>query len=114
MKRRTRQIPPALAVLAGGGVMAYDELDSDLHPLMMPTLLDLFANDETNPYHAQILFTTHQIDVLRLLQKSQVMIVEKDGLESQAWRLDELEDVSGDENRVARYMAGAYGGIPRL
>lgn len=103
-----------LAVLAEGGVMAYDELDSDLHPMMLPPLLDLFSNPETNPHNAQILFTTHQVDILRLLQKSQVMIVEKDELESQAWRLDELEGVRSDENRVARYMAGAYGGVPRL
>jgi hypothetical protein len=103
-----------LAVLEGGGCMVYDELDSDLHPMMLPALLELFDNPETNPRQAQILFTTHQIEVLRLLQKSQVMIVEKDELESQAWRLDELEDVRSDENRVARYMAGAYGGVPRL
>lgn len=103
-----------LGVLELGGVIAYDELDSDLHPMMLPALLDLFASPETNPHHAQILFTTHQAEVLRLLQKSQVMIVEKDGAESQAWRLDELEGVRTDENRVARYMAGAYGGIPRL
>jgi uncharacterized protein len=103
-----------LAVLAGGGVLAYDELDSDLHPMMLPPLLDLFSNPDTNPNLAQILFTTHQVDVLRLLQKSQVVIVEKDELESHAWRLDELEGVRSDENRVARYLAGAYGGIPRF
>jgi hypothetical protein len=103
-----------LAVLAAGGLMTYDELDSDLHPMMLPTLLELFANSDTNPERAQIIFTTHQIDVLRMLQKSQVMIAEKDGLESQAWRLDSLEGVRSDENRVARYMAGAYGGVPRL
>jgi hypothetical protein len=103
-----------LAVLASGGVMAYDELDSDLHPMMLPPLLDLFSDPETNSQGAQILFTTHQVNVLELLQKSQVVIVEKDGLESHAWRLDELEGVRSDENRVARYLAGAYGGTPRL
>jgi hypothetical protein len=103
-----------LPVLERGGVIAYDELDSDLHPHMLEPLLDLFSNPETNPHNAQIIFTCHVVEVLRLLQKSQVMLVEKDGLESHAWRLDAMDGVRGDDNRVAKYLAGAYGAVPRL
>jgi uncharacterized protein len=103
-----------LWVLETGGLMVYDELDSDLHPMMLKALLDLFASDATNPNHAQVIFTTHQVDVLNVLQKSQVMLVEKDGHESQAWRLDELKGVRSDDNRVSKYLAGAYGALPRL
>jgi len=101
-------------VLDRGGVMAYDELDSDLHPHLLEPLLELFSNPETNPHRAQILFTCHMTEVLRFLQKSQVMLVEKDGLTSHAWRLDTVEGVRSDENRVAKYLAGAYGAVPRL
>jgi hypothetical protein len=103
-----------LPVLEQGGVVAYDELDSDLHPHMLEALLDTFSDNETNPHNAQIIFTCHAVEVLRLLQKSQVMLVEKKGLESDAWRLDSIEDVRSDENRVAKYLAGAYGAVPRL
>jgi hypothetical protein len=103
-----------LPVLERGGVIVYDELESDLHPHMLEPLLDLFSNPETNPYKAQIIFTCHAVEVLRLLQKSQVMLVEKDGLESHAWRLDSMEGVRIDDNRIAKYLAGAYGAIPRL
>lgn len=103
-----------LLVLEHGGVVAYDELDSDLHPHMLEALLDMFSDSETNPHNAQIIFTCHAVEVLRLLQKSQVMLVEKKGLESDAWRLDSVEDVRSDENRVAKYLAGAYGAVPRL
>jgi uncharacterized protein len=101
-------------VLDRGGVMAYDELDSDLHPHLLEPLLELFSNPDTNPHRAQILFTCHMTEVLRFLQKSQVMLVEKDGLTSHAWRLDTVEGVRSDENRVAKYLAGAYGAVPRL
>ena len=94
--------------------MAYDELDSDLHPHLLEPLLELFSNPDTNPHRAQILFTCHMTEVLRFLQKSQVMLVEKDGLTSHAWRLDTVEGVRSDENRVAKYLAGAYGAVPRL
>lgn len=103
-----------LPVLEHGGIVAYDELDSDLHPHVMEALLDLFASKDTNPHDAQIIFTCHAAGVLRLLQKSQVMLVEKDGLDSEAWRLDSMEGVRSDENRVAKYLAGAYGAVPRL
>jgi hypothetical protein len=103
-----------LPVLDRGGVIAYDELESDLHPHMLEPLLDLFSNPETNPHNAQLIFTCHAIGVLRLLQKAQVVLVEKDGLESQAWRLDSMEGVRIDDNRVVKYLSGAYGAIPRL
>jgi uncharacterized protein len=103
-----------LPVLERGGVIAYDELETDLHPHMLEPLLDLFSNAETNPHDAQIIFTCHAVEVLRLLQKSQVILVEKDGLESHAWRLDSMEGVRIDDNRVAKYSAGAYGAVPRL
>jgi hypothetical protein len=102
------------AVLENGGVIAFDELESDLHPLMMEPLLDLFSNEEANPHNAQIIFTCHSVEVLRLLQKSQTILVEKDGLQSHAWRLDSMEGVRADDNRVAKYLAGAYGAVPRL
>jgi len=103
-----------LTVLERGGVIAFDELESDLHPHMLEPLLDLFSNEETNPHNAQIIFTCHSVEILRLLQKSQTILVEKDGLQSHAWRLDSMEGVRADDNRVAKYLAGAYGAVPRL
>jgi hypothetical protein len=103
-----------LSVLERGGVIAFDELESDLHPHMLEPLLDLFSNEETNPHNAQIIFTCHSVEVMRLLQKSQIMLVEKEGQLSHAWRLDAVEGVRADDNRVAKYLAGAYGAVPRL
>lgn len=103
-----------LAVLEGGGVIVFDELESDLHPHMLEPLLELFSNETTNPHNAQIIFTCHSVEVLRLLQKSQTILAEKDGLQSHAWRLDSMEGVRADDNRVAKYLAGAYGAVPRL
>jgi AAA domain, putative AbiEii toxin, Type IV TA system len=103
-----------LSALETGGLVVWDELESDLHPHMLEPLLDLFSNSDTNRFNAQIIFTCHAVEVLRILQKSQVMLVEKEGLESSAWRLDTLEGVRSDENRVSKYLAGAYGAVPRI
>jgi uncharacterized protein len=104
-----------LPVLHGGGIAVIDEFESDMHPHMLAPILDLFANPATNQHHAQLLFTSHSMEVLNLLPKSQVILVEKDEFnESQAWRLDEVKGVRSDDNFYAKYMAGAYGAVPRL
>ena len=104
-----------LPVLRDGGLAVVDEFESDLHPQMLEPILALFADPETNPLKAQLLFTCHAGEVLNLLHKSQVMLVEKrDGNESTAWRLDSMEGVRSDDNLYAKYMSGAYGATPQL
>lgn len=104
-----------LPALAFGGLAVIDEFENDLHPHMLGPILDLFANPATNPNRAQLLFTCHAMEVLNILHKSQVMLVEKDAdNESSAWRLDSAEGVRSDDNLYAKYMAGAYGAVPQL
>jgi uncharacterized protein len=104
-----------LPALTSGGLVVIDEFENDLHPHMLEPILNLFASPRTNPHHAQILFTCHAAEVLNLLHKSQVMLVEKntDG-ESTAWRLDSVVGLRNDDNFYAKYMAGAYGAVPQV
>lgn len=104
-----------LPVLTQGGLAVIDEFENDLHPHMLEPILDLFANPQTNPHGGQILFTSHAIEVLNILHKSQVMLVEKDAAgESTAWRMDAIKGIRNDDNFYAKYMAGAYGAVPQL
>jgi hypothetical protein len=104
-----------LPVLASGGLAVIDEFENDLHSHMLEPILDLFANPTTNPKKAQLLFTCHAAEVLNLLNKAQIVLVEKDSYcESTAYRLDSVEGIRSDDNLYAKYMAGAYGGVPRL
>jgi uncharacterized protein len=103
-----------LSILSTGGIAVIDELESDMHPHMLEPLLDLFANPRTNPNKAQILFTCHSAEVLHLLGKSQVLLVEKTRCESTAWRLDSMSGVRSQDNLYAKYMSGAYGAVPNL
>ncbi len=106
------QIFPALE---HGGLVVIDEFENDLHPHMLEPILNLFASETTNPRKAQLLFTCHAVQVLNVLHKSQVMLIEKnEHNESSAWRLDSVEGVRSDDNFYAKYMAGAYGAVPQL
>lgn len=104
-----------LPALQEGGLVIIDELEADLHPHMLTPILDLFFSPKTNPHNAQIIFTCHSIEVLSLLHKAQVVLVDKDdNCESDAWRLDSVKGVRADDNLYAKYMAGAYGAVPQL
>lgn len=104
-----------LPALARGGVAVIDELEADLHPRMLLPIMDLFLSPSTNPRDAQIIFTCHAAEILNLLQKPQVMLVEKDERgRSEAWRLDSMKGVRKDDNLYAKYMAGTYGAVPQV
>ena len=103
-----------LPVLANGGVAIIDEIDNDLHPHMLPHILELFKFKHTNPHQAQIVFTCHTPEVLNLFKKHQIFLVEKQNQESEAWRLDEVTGLRADDNLYAKYMAGALSAVPNL
>ena len=104
-----------LPVLRTGGVAVIDSLENDLHPHILQVVLDLFQAEGTNPHAAQLIFSTHAVEVLERLRKAQVVLIEKDDqCASTCYRLDELRGVRNDENRAARYLAGAYGAVPNL
>lgn len=102
-----------LEALEIGGLAVIDEFENDLHPHMLEPILDLFANPATNPNQAQLLFTCHAMEVLNLVQKSQVLLVQKNtDCESAASRMDAVSGIRSDDNFYAKYMAGAYGAVP--
>ena len=104
-----------LSVMETGGIAVLDEFEVDLHPLMIPHLLKTFMDPDLNPRNAQLLLSTHSVEVFNELHKQQVVLVEKqpDGA-SECWRLDDMQGVRTDDNHLAKYLSGAYGAIPEI
>ena len=97
-----------LPALAFGGVALIDELENDLHPHMIEPLLQLFDGQETNPHGAQLIFTSQSPEVLKLLQRAQVMFVEKADCESTAYRGDDIEGLTSAQNLYGKYITRSY------
>ncbi len=72
-----------LPVLERGGMAIIDEIDNDLHPHLLPHLIDLFKFGHTNPHQAQLIFSCHTPEVLNILKKHQIYLVQKDNQESE-------------------------------
>lgn len=102
-----------IRILTEGGIAVVDEMESDLHPHLIPTIFSLFTNPEINSKQAQLFFTCHHFEMLNHLQKEQIILIEKsDQSVSEAYRLDELKGVRREENFFANYNSGRYGAVP--
>jgi len=76
-----------LLVLENGGIAVLDELDSNLHPEIILSLLELFINPETNPNNAQLFFSIHSHRILNKLDKYQIVLTEKNNCKIYCWSI---------------------------
>ena len=104
-----------LAALDTGGVVAIDELDRSLHPLLLIELVRLFKDRRYNRKGAQLVFTVHNTDILdaNLLRVSEVGIISKT-LEggTKLCRISDFKGVGNIENFRRQYLTGSFSGIP--
>lgn len=113
---------PIFDTLRDGKLLIVDELDAKLHPLLTRSIVGLFMNPETNPHGAQLVFATHDTNLLNLayLRRDQIWFTEKDRTESSdLYSLLEFRDETGAKVRNDRsvqkdYINGRYGAIPFL
>ncbi len=107
--------PYLLWALETGGIFAIDEMDSALHPLILPELLQQFYDHEGhNPHHAQLWLSCHAASLLDDLNKEEIVICEKD-LEGRTSVFSLMDvKVRRDENHYRKYLSGAYGGVPHI
>lgn len=102
--------------LSQGGILVLDEFDINLHPDILPELLKLFIVKENNPKNAQLLFTSHNTDIMDLLGKYRTCIFEKENNESFCYRLDEPEvkNLRNDRPISVPYKRHLIGGYPKI
>lgn len=103
-------------VLSNGGVLVLDEFDVYLHPHILPKLVSFFAEPEKNPKGAQLLFTTHNLEIIDFSGRYRTYLVNKEENVSFAFRLDEIpgDIIRNDRSIIPAYREGRIGGVPRL
>lgn len=97
-----------------------DELDAKLHPLLTHKIIEMFHSPETNPKNAQLIFATHDTNLLgcNCFRRDQIWFTEKDKTEAtDLYSLVEFKESDGTKVRNDRsfekdYIAGRYGAIP--
>jgi len=107
---------PVIDTLREGKVLVIDEIEARLHTLLTRKLISLFNSPQTNPKHAQLIFATHDTNLLsnQLFRRDQIWFVEKDEEgASHLYSLAELK-VRNDASFENDYLKGKYGAIPIL
>lgn len=116
--RKLMALSPAIeSALNKGGVLLVDELERELHPTLVNLIISKFQSKKTNPFGAQIIFTTHNTELmnLELLRKDQLYFVDKkanDGI-SELYSLSEFSTRTTDNIRKG-YLIGKYGAVPNV
>jgi len=103
-----------------GATIVIDELDAKFHPLLTLAIIDLFRSTKYNPNNAQLIFATHDTNLLShgKFRRDQVYFTEKNQFEeTDLYSLVEYKDENGVKPRNDRsyekdYINGRYGAIP--
>ena len=98
-----------------GGVAVIDELDTDVHPLLIPELFRWFYDKQRNPNGAQLLFTAHNPAILDELEKEQVFFSEKpSGKPTRIYGAREIKGLRREPSLMKKYLSGELGAVPHI
>jgi putative AbiEii toxin of type IV toxin-antitoxin system len=101
--------------LETGGVAVLDELDSSIHPMLLPEILRWFYDPERNPHDAQLWMSCQNASLLEDLIKEEVLFCEKDRSgRTQVYGLRDIQSVRRTDNYYRKYLSGAFGAVPQI
>ena len=110
---------PIFDTLNKGSILIIDELDAKLHPLMTIAITHLFNSETYNPNNAQLIFATHDTNLLTYgkFRRDQIYFIEKDKYDcSDIYSLIEYKEdnkkIRKDRSFEKDYIQGRYGAIP--
>ena len=102
-------------VFEKGKILIIDEIERSLHPSLVEMIIKFFHSIEINKSNAQLIFNTHDTNLLSLdlFRRDQIWFAEKDPKKG-ATELYPLDDFSvrKTENIQKGYLNGRYGAIP--
>jgi len=108
---------PILNTLREGKVLIIDELDASLHPMLTKHLIKLFHNKKINKLNAQLIFVTHDTNLLNpsIFRRDQIWLTQKNRYgATELYSLAQFKNVRKDEDFEKKYIQGKYGAVPYL
>lgn len=102
---------------AEGGVFIVDEIDNNFHPSLLIQLVKFFNDPDINKAGAQLVFTSHDTNLLRpdILRRDQIYFTEKSlAEETNLYSLADLKGIRNNADFARQYLAGFYGALPLL
>jgi hypothetical protein len=114
-KRFIEIFPRIHYALETGGIVMIDEIDADLHPLLLPELFRWFSDVQRNSGGAQLFFTAHNPALLDDLEKEQVFFTEKiSGQSTHVYGARDIKGLRREPSLMKKYLAGELGAVPHV
>ncbi len=104
-----------IQLIKSGSLMVVDEFDKSFHPYLTQTLISLLANPKVNTKGSQLIFTTHDITLLDILDDDQINLVQKDFIgATEIYAISDIRGLRGDVANSKRYLRGEFEAIPNI
>lgn len=111
-------LPFVVDALLAGSVIIIDEIQAHLHTDLVILLLNIFHDSSINKYGSQIIFTSHDSNLLdsSVLRRDQIWFASKEAGVSSIRSLDEFDKsyVRHDSPFETFYRDGRLGALPRV
>ena len=107
--------PMLLNALENGAVTVIDEIDSKIHPMILPEILRWFYSSQRNIKNGQLWVSCHSVSLLEELAKEEVMFCEKDKMgRTRVYALTDIQSVRRADNLYRKYIGGSFGAVPHI
>ena len=111
---------PIQDTLSNGRILVIDELDARLHPKLTLNIIRMFHDSSINTKGAQLIFTTHDSNLLssKQFRRDQILFTEKNNFAATdlyslaEFKLENSKSVRKDASYAKDYLKGRYGAIP--
>ena len=116
-KRLANVMPVLIVTLRNGGVLFCDEIEESFHSHVVELIVALFNDPTVNLNHAQLIFTTHSIQIMKSknMRKDQLWLSQKKDGATTFTCLDSFGSNLRDNSPFDKwYVEGRLGGIPAL
>jgi AAA15 family ATPase/GTPase len=100
-----------------GGTLVVDEFETSLHPKLSKALIRIFQSKKLNPKKAQLIFTTHDTNLMdhHIFRRDQIWFTEKnDRGETELFSMIDFENLREGHVFEKWYLSGKFGAIPHL
>ncbi|CAH1234677.1 ATP-binding protein [Vibrio harveyi] len=110
-------LPSILSTLKQGKVLLVDEIATNFHSHVLELIISLFNDEEVNVNNAQLIFTTHDLMIMKSknLRKDQIYLAEKIEGSTEYVSLDSFDSSLRKDSPFEKwYDEGRLGAIPQL
>lgn len=109
-------LPTIFDTLSTGNILIVDEIENGLHPTVVKKMIELFYDPNTNPYNAQLICTTHNVQLIdEAVQRDEVWLMDKNNYgESTIIHISDIPGLRNYDKLGQKMIEGAFGAMPNI